>query len=321
MHTLRNPDRATLERARRLADLDGPPSHALHPAHDTDVGARMRGALDLAPHAGAYSSQARTKRGNRTCEVLLHEVELWSATAAVRRGIPYPYDALNRIWESVLTQQSHDVLAGAAVARARQDAEDAHHQAARRLTRIVHRALGPGGDVAAHNAAPFARREVVLLDGVVEGAAVAQGLPDGRCAMLAEAPAHGSGPVGIALDGTAPVTVRRTREGHRVLDNGLVRVTVDGDGLVCSLVDPVTGHDVIAPGGRGNLLELHRDEPVADPARTLALGSDRTRRDLIHAQDIELLANGPLVATVRVRRGNGRSVFTQDLTLTAAGPR
>ncbi|MER7794770.1 glycoside hydrolase family 38 C-terminal domain-containing protein [Streptomyces sp. NPDC097640] len=319
-HTLRNPDRATLERARRLADLDGPPSHTLHPAHDTGVGAGMRGALDLAPHAGAYTSQARTKRGNRMCEVLLHEAELWSATAAVRRGIPYPYDALNRIWQSVLTQQSHDVLAGAAVARARQDAEDAHHQAARRLTRIVHRALGPGGDVAAHNAAPFARREVVVLDGVVGGAAVAQGLPDGRCAVLAEAPAHGSGPVGVALDGTAPVMARRTREGHRVLDNGLVRVTIDGDGLVRSLVDPATGHDVIAPGGRGNLLELHRDEPVADPARTLALGSDRTRRDLIHAQDIELLASGPLVATVRVRRGNGRSVFTQDLTLTAGRP-
>ncbi|MFE9613765.1 glycoside hydrolase family 38 C-terminal domain-containing protein [Streptomyces sp. NPDC006012] len=120
--------------------------------------------------------------------------------------------------------------------------------------------------------------------------------------------------------GTAPVTARRTRDGRHVLDNGLLRVAVDGDGLVRSLVDLATGRDAIAPEGAGNLLELHRDEPTSDPAHTLALGSERTRKDLTLAEEIELIADGPLVATVRIRRGNGRSVFTQHLTLTAGSP-
>ncbi|MFB7494469.1 alpha-mannosidase [Streptomyces sp. NPDC056161] len=350
LRTLHHPDRAALEEAARLADPHGPPRHgprpltrAWHPTHPAapgpDAEPAVRGPLDLAPHTGEFTSQARTKRGNRTCEALLHEAELWSAGAAVRNGTPYPYDALERIWISVLTQQSHGILAGAAAARARQDAEDVHHDLGRRLTRLIHRALGARGDAVVHNPAPFARREVVLLereavlleradgpgtdqDGVGPAGlpAVAQVLADGRCAVLAEAPAHGTGGVGIALDGTAPVTARRTQDGRHILDNGRLRVTVDGDGLVRSLVDLATGRDAIAPGWAGNLLELHRDEPVTDPARTLALGSERTRRDLTRAEGIELVAAGPLVATVRISRGNGRSVFTQDLTLTAGSP-
>ena len=48
------------------------------------------GELYLEFHRGTYTSQARTKRGNRRSEHLLREAELWAATAAVQRGVEYP---------------------------------------------------------------------------------------------------------------------------------------------------------------------------------------------------------------------------------------
>ena len=52
------------------------------------------GELYLEFHRGTYTSQARTKRGNRRSEHLLREAELWATTAAVRTGAAYPVEQL-----------------------------------------------------------------------------------------------------------------------------------------------------------------------------------------------------------------------------------
>ena len=70
------------------------------------------GEMYLEFHRGTYTSQARTKQGNRRSEHLLREAELWAATAAVRTGAEYPYDELRGLWHTVLLQQFHDILPG-----------------------------------------------------------------------------------------------------------------------------------------------------------------------------------------------------------------
>ncbi|MFJ2827882.1 alpha-mannosidase [Streptomyces sp. NPDC087263] len=305
------PGRDTLERARRLADLDGSPRVAMrHPAQffrevreEYPLPPVRRGGLDLAPQHGTYSGQARTKQGNRRSEVLLHEAELWSATAAVRHGVPYPYDELDTLWRRVLLQQSLRILSGSSIAWVHEDAEHEHRDLHRRLTRLVRRAVGEPDGAGVWNAAPHPRREVVILAaGTGQTSDTAQVLPDGRLAVLADAPALGAGSTGLPLDGTARVTAHTTVDGQHILDNGLLRVRVDAAGLVRSAVDLTTGRETLAPDGAGNLLQLLRGEQG---------------RDLLEADQVELHAGGPLLATVRVRRGTGRSTFVQDLTLTA----
>ena len=48
------------------------------------------GEMYLEFHRGTYTSQARTKQGNRRSEHLLREAELWAATAAVQRRSRLP---------------------------------------------------------------------------------------------------------------------------------------------------------------------------------------------------------------------------------------
>ncbi|MDX3853841.1 alpha-mannosidase [Streptomyces sp. AK02-01A] len=328
-HADGGPSREMLERARRLADLEGAPRvHLQHPARffrdaldeypDAPV---WRGELHLANHHGTYTSQARTKRGNRRGESLLREAELWSATAAVRDNIPYPYDELETLWKKVLLHQCQDILPGASIAWVHQEAEQTYREIHRRLDRLIRRAVGaPGGGSAAgvsvFNAGPYPRREVVVLDadGPVDGG---QRLSDGRTAVLAEAPALGRGPAGPVPSGVAPVTVRPVDGGGQLLDNGLLRIRIDADGLVRSVLDLATGRDAIAPGAAGNLLQLHRDDPARWSARNLDAQYRATCRDLDRAGDIEVTESGPLLASVRVVRSTGRSTIEQELSLTA----
>ncbi|MFI6080765.1 alpha-mannosidase [Streptomyces sp. NPDC051217] len=333
------PTRQTLERARRLADLEGSPRVEIqHPARF------FRDALDEYPHApvwrgelyaqthhGAYTSQARTKRGNRRSESLLREAELWSATAAVRDGVPYPYDELDALWKRVLLLQSRDILPGGAIAWVHEEAEQTYRGVHRRLQALIRRSAGGPDGVTVLNAGPRARREVVVLDRDRLTGAVDAGQPlsGGRLAVLAEAPALGRGTAGLPLGGTAPVTVTAAGEdrgGGHLLDNGLLRIHIDPAGLVRSVLDLTADREAVAPGGAGNLLQLHRDDPARWSASALdaphgdtahGAAESGTRRDLDTASSVEVTDGGPLLARVRVERGTGRSTITQRLTLTA----
>ncbi|MFD8965512.1 alpha-mannosidase [Streptomyces sp. NPDC059568] len=320
------PTRETLERARRLADLEGSPKVGIrHPSHffrdaldecpDAPV---WRGELFAGARSGTYTSQARIKRGNRRAESLLREAELWSATAAVRDNIPYPYEELEALWKKVLLHQSHDILPGTSIAWVHQEAERSHREIHRALDQLVRRAIGTPEDTgtAVYNAGPRPRREVVVLDGD-RPADGGQRLSDGRIAVVARAPALGRGPYGHLPADVAPVTVRPVDGGGVLLDNGLLRIRLDAEGLVRSALDLTTGRDAIAPGAAGNLLRLHRDDPAHGSAWNLDPHHRRSARDLDRACALEVTESGPLLCSVRVVRSTGRSTIEQVLSLTA----
>ncbi|WP_285564163.1 glycoside hydrolase family 38 C-terminal domain-containing protein [Streptomyces sp. RTGN2] len=324
------PTRELLEAVRRLHDLEGSPRVTMgRPADafkylvggDSSDGTAMddgslpahRGELRLAAHHGTYSAQARTKRGNRRAEALLREAELWSVTAAVHDGVPYPYQEIDTLWKRVLLHQAQDVAAGTGISWVHQETELEHRDIHRRLEALIRRVNGPADGPAVLNAAPYDRREVVVVDAdplIPHG----QDLADGRRAHLAEAPALGTGRAGLPLDGTPPVTVRRTPDGGYLLANGLTSIRVDARGLVGSVCDLATGRDAIAPGRFGNLLRLRPDGPAGRPP-----GPGRAGRDLTEALSVRLTDEGPLMVRLRVERTTGRSTVVQELSLAAGG--
>ena len=115
------------------------------------------------PHRGTYTSQAENKQGNRRSEHLLYEAELWSATAAVRAGHPYPYEELDRIWKTVLLHQFHDILPGSSIAWVHRESRETYERVPAELEAIIgsaQRALagdGASGGEVVFNAAPHAR--------------------------------------------------------------------------------------------------------------------------------------------------------------------
>ncbi|MFC8077749.1 alpha-mannosidase [Streptomyces sp. NPDC057307] len=324
------PTRSMLERARRLADLEGSPRVEVGTPDDFFTAARAeydplpvwRGELYLENHRGTYTSQARTKRGNRRSEALLREAELWAATASVRAGAPYPYERLESLWQRVLLNQFHDILPGTSIAWVHQQAEEVYGAVRDELTEIIETAVRSLGQAPARtflNAGPYDRHEVTALaaePGTAERSDFPGGqrLADGRLAVLADVPALGSGHALTAP--TKPVTARADGDGF-VLHNGALTVRVDGDGLVTSVYDHAADREAIAPGTVGNLLQLHADDPNVWSAWNIDPYYRGTVHDVREADAVTLEDSGPLLARVRVERRFGSSVLVQHLELAA----
>ncbi|WP_300008949.1 glycoside hydrolase family 38 C-terminal domain-containing protein [Pseudonocardia sp.] len=283
------PTREMLAAAARTRDLEGSPRVTLSTPSAFHSAARAEyprppvwsGEMYLEFHRGTYTSQARTKRGNRRSEHLLREAELWAATATVRTGVPYPADALRRCWETVLLQQFHDILPGTSIAWVHQEAERRYAEVAATLESVIAEALaaltGPGDDPITVNAGPYPRSGV---------------------------PALGS----ARLPRPGPANPATRDDGSVVLDDGQVRAVVDRRGLLVSLV--ARGREVIPPGAAANLLQVHRDTPTSWDAWDLDEHHRRTVHDLVDLDS--LTVDG---GTVRVVRSVGASRITQAITL------
>lgn len=296
------PTREMLAAAARTANLEGSPRVRIGSAEsffrqaEEDYPALpvWVGEMYLELHRGTYTSQARTKKGNRRSEHLLREAELWCSTAAVRSAGAYDYpDAeLKRLWQLVLLQQFHDILPGSSIAWVHQDAERNYQAIEKALEAIIGQAaaamLGSGDRQFLLNAAPHARN----------------GVP----ALAAAEPTPLPGPV-----------LATPHHGGYILDNGIIRVEVDADGLLASLRDYATGREAIAPGQRGNLLELHRDTPNEWDAWDIDEFYRRNVTPLVHAESVRL-ANEDGSAVVVVERMAGSSPLTQRITLAPGSP-
>ena len=141
------PTREMLARAARLADLDPMPHVELgsaarffeHVEAEAAGGAPVpvwRGELYFETHRGTLTSQLRTKLGNRRCERLLREAELWAATAALGGADVDPHE-LDETWREVLTQQFHDILPGSSIAWVHADAEEVFDRVAADLEQRI----------------------------------------------------------------------------------------------------------------------------------------------------------------------------------------
>ncbi|MFD9302828.1 alpha-mannosidase [Streptomyces sp. NPDC060048] len=294
------PTREHLARAKRQRDLEGSPRVEIERPDAFFEKARAEyadapvwaGELYLELHRGTYTSQAKTKQGNRRSESLLREAELWASTAAVKvPGYAYPYEDLERIWKTVLLHQFHDILPGSSIAWVHREARATYGRVREELSGITLAAqtalAGEGEERLVFNCAPHARR----------------GIPAGGAGLPAAA-GH-------------PVTVGERAGGGRTLANGRLRVEIDGRGLIVSAYDLEAGREAVAPGAAANLLQIHPDFPNMWDAWDIDGFYRNKVTDLVGVDALEVTEAGASHATVRVTRSFGSSSAVQTLTLRA----
>ncbi len=74
-----------------------------------------KGELYLQFHRGTLTSMGECKRNNRKAEFALMNLEFLCAYNSLFNGTVYPKDEINSIWETVLTNQFHDILPGSSI--------------------------------------------------------------------------------------------------------------------------------------------------------------------------------------------------------------
>ena len=300
------PEPDMIESAHRLGSIEGAPRVVLGRASEFFAEAKREarnlttwvGELYFELHRGTYTSQARTKKLNRRAEQALREAEMWSVAV----GADYPAGILEAAWQRLLINQFHDILPGSSIDWVYEDAERELEAVVETAGGIITSAqsavAGVGDNLVVFNPNSHARREVVEVDG--------------RPRWI-DAPSCGW----RSVDHPAVPQVEPVSISGRVMQNGLLRVTWDEEGLLTSIYDKEAGREVLTAGARGNLLQLHEDNPKNWDAWDV----DADYR--LHAVDITALATakveaeGPLRAAVRFVREFGASKLEQRMVLDA----
>ena len=302
------PDPAMLETAKRLRNLRGTPR--VEPASseeffdalagDEERLGRLAGELYLEFHRGVYTSQLRTKQGNRRGEEALAEAEAAAALAHRVAGAKYPRKRLERLWRTLLLLQFHDVLPGTSIADVHREAERLHSELREEAAGIRDAALAElaPAESSFANLTPFARREVAAEPGAAP--------------RLVDAPAYG---FGAAVEATDTASVRTEGE-LIVMKNEALTAILDRGGRLVSLVEGATGREALA--APGNVFELYEDRPTQYDAWELEPYHQDTRRICGGATAFEVAGDGPLRAEVRFTHEIGAaSVIVQVVRLDA----
>ena len=319
-----------LERAQRLADLEGCPPVRLGSAREFFANLRTSqdqlktwvGELYLELHRGTLTTQAAVKRANRRLEHRLRELEmLWSAAPLAQ----YPIADFDAIWKELLTLQFHDIIPGSSIQVVYRETHAAH-------ARLLAACDGLEARFASAHLAPEAGAvtwfnslnqpwvgAVTLPDTFAgRGAQLADGTPlptqveDGASVALLTVPAQGWITVLPAGQPAKPPAATTT-----TLENALVRFTFAADGSLISAFEKSIGRELLA--APGNRLSLYHDRPCAWDAWDI----DRFYKQE-HITDarftVEPLEAGPVRSRLRLRAQLGASTIAQVVTL-AAGSR
>ncbi len=133
---------------------------------------------------------------------------------------------------------------------------------------------------------------------------------------------NGSAPGRDRPDRQAAARAEKNARNEIVLSSGPLTVTIDGRGLVSSVLDHETGREVVTPGARANVLQLHNDLPVDADAWDVDEGTfDRATELTDDPDSLELVEHGPVRVSARLVRSFGRSRLTQEIRLVAGSRR
>ncbi|WP_423299630.1 alpha-mannosidase [Glutamicibacter nicotianae] len=284
-------------KAKRLANLEGSAKVAWEHPNDFFDRAKAElpnppvwvGELYLELHRATLTSQHQTKQGNRLTEQLLVEAELWAATAAVYTGADYPYEQLDELWETVLLHQFHDILPGTSIAWVHREVVARYAQVIEQAEALIRTAqqqlAGEGSTPIAFNGAAFTRNSL----------AFGQAKP---------------------VQPAAASPVRATAvDGGYVLENSLVRVAINAQGLLTSAVDLATGRETIAAGQEANLLQLHQDFPNMWDAWDVDKYYRNQVTDLRELDSLQLSTREDGSQVITIARSFSQSTLVQELSL------
>ena len=313
------PTREMLARAKRTRDLEGSPQVTIASPTEFFTAAEAeypnapvwKGELYLELHRGTYTSQALTKKGNRRSEHLLREAELWSATAAARGLIEYPYDELDRIWKLVLLNQFHDILPGSSIAWVHREAAESYARIASDLEEIISAAVLALAPQPAVAAAPVLTSSTTESAGAIDSALHFNASPY---------PRRGIAPLsaGVPAPDTAEVTVERdgsdVDSGEIVVHNGLITVRFGKDGVISSIMDVAADRELVPAGQGANLLQLHADFPNMWDAWDIDEFYKNTVTDLRELDSMDVETQNGLVE-VTIKRSFRKSHITQRVRI------
>ena len=330
---------AMMERGRRLRNFPGLPATKI--GHASEFFENVsRHAEDLPVyndemyyenHRGTYTSQAFIKKYNRKGELLLTRTEM-ACVFAGAAGHLFSTEALEEAWKLLLKNQFHDILPGTSIHEAHEDC----HEDYSRMTAlgevvkegaIKHlntKIAAEENSVVVWNflSHPVTAPAKAVFESPFEDPAV---FDDGKqlpCTVLCreeekilvfmaeDVPAMG---YKVFKIGKRQALLPTVTASPRLLKNGLLKVSLDEDGIITSIFDKKNGREVLR--GQGNLLTIFQDKCVHETAWNLELNYQIKFWELKSAKSIRVMESNELRGIIRIERVFNKSTIIQDIIL------
>lgn len=322
------PNRDHVEYVRRSQNLEGLPrvQYSSPAAFFADLQAqglpkgRYVGELYFQAHRGTYTSQAKTKQGNRRSEFALRESELWGVAANALKGFTFSNKSLAEAWQDLMLCQFHDVLPGSSIKRVYEEAEAVLGKVitAAQKTSLAAAATfvdTPPGFEESTEADPstLSQRWSTLSQMTIfnslnwERTAIVN-TPAGSVEVTL--PACGWKTFSTAAGGQGKGSVTGT---SRSLENEYLRVEFNPRGEVTSVYDKEARREVMA--APGNQFRLYKDVPDDWDAWDIDSMYELQPVEINEPVTLELLSSGPLVAKLKLIRKLHASSLTQTISL------
>ncbi|MGE5221466.1 MAG: glycoside hydrolase family 38 C-terminal domain-containing protein [Omnitrophica WOR_2 bacterium] len=302
------PDRNHLEFLCREANLEGMPKVRMaSPAEFfEDLKAqgypkeRYVGELYFQAHRGTYTSQAKTKQGNRRSEFALREAELWGLAARALNHYDFSARTLDEPWRAVLLNQFHDILPGSSIHRVYEEAEAAFDKM-----------IKTAGSAAQAAAASLARpsEDFTVFNSLSWPRTILVNLPDGEVEVTVPA----CGWTTITNSEKKDPGKDRATATLQSLENEYLRVEFNSRGEITSLLDKETGREVMA--GIGNRLCLYKDVPDNWDAWDIDSMAESQPVETSEPVQLEVASSGPWMAQLKLSRKLSQSTLVQWITL------
>ncbi|MBN1876642.1 MAG: alpha-mannosidase [Anaerolineae bacterium] len=322
------PTRNHLEFLRRQEDLEGAPrmkiAHPMDYFRDQEArgwpDVRYVGELYFQAHRGTYTSQAKTKKGNRKCELALREAELWATAAKTLKQHDFSAMTLDEAWKVVLLNQFHDILPGSSIQRVYEEAEAAYAGVLKEAQGVANAAMKQFTQekdaLTVFNSLAWERTVLVALPKGWTGAQDSDGaaLPVQKIGDTVytevTVPAAGWTTLKAAAPTTAGNDIKATAT---LLENDVLRLTFDDKGQITSIFDKEAQRELAA--GPCNSFRMYKDVPTWFDAWDIDSMYEETPVALETPAMIEIITAGPLVAVLRVTRTLHNSEMTQKIVM------
>lgn len=293
------------------------------------------GELYLEYHRGTYTSMARNKKFNRKSEFLFENAEFYSMLDGVLNQNPYPKKTIKDAWEVILRNQFHDILPGSSIKEVYEDSKKEYEAIGKTGRELVEHALSSVLEhVSAHKdnlvvfnpnsflgegaisfKAPEHMENLAVMDGEV--LVPAQKAEDGTWLFCAsEVPSKGYKTFELQ-EGSCDTGLRAD---ERHLENELICVTFHENGQISSIYDKQNEREVLKENRHANVLMTYEDRPHNYDAWDVNNYYVEKSWEITDVSSMELVENGPVRATICVKRRYLDSVIEQYISLLYNSP-
>ena len=237
-----------------------------------------RGELYLEFHRGTYTSIGKNKRNNRQCEFLILDTEALCTMMDKLRVAKFPKKELHEAWETLLTNQFHDIIPGSSIPEVYENCDKEYAQLKSLFAKYRNQAFNYVADnadkagYAVFNPHSFKNSSVVNIEG--------------KSVYVKDIPPKGY----KVVDVNEPKNTIEVK-GNTVYTK-FYTAKFDRDYNLISLYDKKNHREVIKKGKRANRLIVLENYPTQYDAWELQRSANDKEYDVGTAYDVYTVVDG-----------------------------